>query len=570
MPTASSGTGDSTACPPQRRTAGVPRRHLIAAARDRSGPPRRRRRSAARRYARPSGCGSSAAAPATGSCFDREHGPPLIVNTFIPAPNLPVSWIFGVIDSRSSRWAHCSRCGGRRWADRALAAILLLFGLLLTRRPRPGCRCGCVLLATFVVFPVQCAALACAVELAVTFPDPQPPGRAASSAGRTTSCRRCSPRSVSASVVAYDVLRARFRAAAVAIGSYPWLVLLRRDHRRRSGSRTCVRAAPTAARALGVGCSSASASPGRCSSSRCTSSRHVRAEWIGYLPLTLIALPFGLGYAIVRHRVVDIGFVDQPRAGVRRRLRHRHRRVHGAGVGALDGVRQGVARHVDVARADARAGARFLAARHPRPSRRVHRRPLLPRAPRRRTRAQDVRARGRVHHRSARRGHARARRARRAHRRVRRGGLRRRRSRRGARRSGRERGAGPRRRRRSGAGAHARDALPVALAGMASAFAGDHAFPMCVRDAVTGAVVLGGEGQRRGVRARRDRDGRDRRARAGQRARRAADRGAQSRDRARAARRRAARDAAPHGRSGGVGARRGVPQPAGSMPGLGE
>ena len=33
--------------------------------------------------------------------------------------------------------------------------------------------------------------------------------------------------------------------------------------------------------------------------------------------------------------------------------------------------------------------------------------------------------------------------------------------------------------------------LPVALAGTASAFAGDHAFPMCVRDAVTGAVVLG-------------------------------------------------------------------------------
>ncbi|MDP9107159.1 MAG: hypothetical protein M3N49_14670, partial [Candidatus Eremiobacteraeota bacterium] len=30
---------------------------------------------------------------------------------------------------------------------------------------------------------------------------------------------------------------------------------------------------------------------------------------VGYLPLTMIALPFGLGYAIVRHRVVDIGFV---------------------------------------------------------------------------------------------------------------------------------------------------------------------------------------------------------------------------------------------------------------------
>jgi hypothetical protein len=33
--------------------------------------------------------------------------------------------------------------------------------------------------------------------------------------------------------------------------------------------------------------------------------------------------------------------------------------------------------------------------------------------------------------------------------------------------------------------------LPVALADVASAFAGDHVFPMCVRDAITGAVVLG-------------------------------------------------------------------------------
>ncbi|HEY6237010.1 MAG TPA: hypothetical protein VIW69_18050, partial [Candidatus Elarobacter sp.] len=33
--------------------------------------------------------------------------------------------------------------------------------------------------------------------------------------------------------------------------------------------------------------------------------------------------------------------------------------------------------------------------------------------------------------------------------------------------------------------------LPVTLAGVASALAGDHAFPMCVRDTVTGALVLG-------------------------------------------------------------------------------
>ena len=33
------------------------------------------------------------------------------------------------------------------------------------------------------------------------------------------------------------------------------------------------------------------------------------AEWEYWIPLTLLAIPLGLGYAIVRHRVVDIGFV---------------------------------------------------------------------------------------------------------------------------------------------------------------------------------------------------------------------------------------------------------------------
>jgi hypothetical protein len=36
---------------------------------------------------------------------------------------------------------------------------------------------------------------------------------------------------------------------------------------------------------------------------------NVREDWLPYLQLTLMAVPFGLGYAIVRHRVVDIGFV---------------------------------------------------------------------------------------------------------------------------------------------------------------------------------------------------------------------------------------------------------------------
>jgi hypothetical protein len=36
---------------------------------------------------------------------------------------------------------------------------------------------------------------------------------------------------------------------------------------------------------------------------------HMRADWMAYLSLTILAVPLGLGYAIVRHRVVDVGFV---------------------------------------------------------------------------------------------------------------------------------------------------------------------------------------------------------------------------------------------------------------------
>ena len=37
---------------------------------------------------------------------------------------------------------------------------------------------------------------------------------------------------------------------------------------------------------------------------------------------------------------------------------------------------------------------------------------------------------------------------------------------------------------------------PVALSGVTSAFAGDRAFPMSVRDTITGAVVLSGKNER--------------------------------------------------------------------------
>ena len=40
-----------------------------------------------------------------------------------------------------------------------------------------------------------------------------------------------------------------------------------------------------------------------------TSGMHVRQTWVPFLALSLVAMPFGLAYTILRHRTVDVGFV---------------------------------------------------------------------------------------------------------------------------------------------------------------------------------------------------------------------------------------------------------------------
>ncbi len=120
-------------------------------------------------------------------------------------------------------------------------------------------------------------------------------------------------------------------------------------------------------------------------------------DWMQYLGLTLLAIPIGLGYAILRHRVVDVGFVLN-RALVFGTVSGLVLLAFGALEWLLGNVLvRNLAHHVGRARARPGARAWVLPSRHPRAGRPVHRRPLLPRATRRRPRAARVRARRRVH-----------------------------------------------------------------------------------------------------------------------------------------------------------------------------
>ena len=108
--------------------------------------------------------------------FAREHGSPVTVR-IIAAPNPPLSWIFGVIDLAFIAMGALLALRRPQLGEvRALAAVLLLFGFLLTLVPQFWMPLWLVFLTTCAVFTVQFAGLASAVELATTFPDPQARG----------------------------------------------------------------------------------------------------------------------------------------------------------------------------------------------------------------------------------------------------------------------------------------------------------------------------------------------------------------------------------------------------------
>ncbi len=240
--------------------------------------------------------------------FDRLHGTPVTIRV-LAEPNPPVSWIFVVINLAFIAMGALLALRRPQLGEvRALAAVLLLFGFLLTLTAQFWMPLWLVFLIAVAVIPVQVVALATAVELATTFPDPAVRG-----ARRIIrwSCYILSPLFVALGLwsrIGFLVYGHALPDWARVIGSYPWLyyavaitaAFWIANVRSEAAERRRVRWVSTS---LGVGFC------GVVLFIALTVIGHVQAAWTSFLTLTMVAIPFGLGYAIVRHRVVDIGFV---------------------------------------------------------------------------------------------------------------------------------------------------------------------------------------------------------------------------------------------------------------------
>ena len=240
--------------------------------------------------------------------FDREHASPVTVRIVVQ-PDQLANWIFTPIClAFISMGTLLALRRPRQGEVRALAAVLIIFGFLMTIGVQAWMPPGIVLLSLLVVFPVQMAGLASAVELATTFPEPQ--ARGARRVIRWSNYI-VSPLFTALGVWAIVSGAVNERALpqwATTVGSYPWVyysvaitaAFWIANARAQGADRRRVRWVSVA---LGVAFS------GIVAELALIVVGHVHGDWVGYLPLTMIAMPFGLGYAIVRHRVVDIGFV---------------------------------------------------------------------------------------------------------------------------------------------------------------------------------------------------------------------------------------------------------------------
>lgn len=240
--------------------------------------------------------------------FERAHGSPVTVR-FVAKPVPQVDWMFGVIDLAFIAMGALLALRRPQLGEvRALAAVLLLLGLLFTLAPQTWMPLWAVLLVLLVFFPVQMAGLGSAVELATTFPDPQARGaRRFIRWSNYVVSPLCAALGLWA-IVAFYLTAQALPGWAVLLGSYPWLYYVVAitaafwiaNVRAHGTDRSRVRWISIV---VGVGFS------GIVAELALLILAHVNANWISFLTLTMVALPFGLGYAILRHRVIDIGFV---------------------------------------------------------------------------------------------------------------------------------------------------------------------------------------------------------------------------------------------------------------------
>ncbi len=190
---------------------------------------------------------------------------------------------------------------------RALATLLLGFGVALQLSPMPWMPPGLVLAVMLAGLPLQFVALGAAVHLATIFPDP-------AAGGYRGRLRRANPPLVLALIacslgllVWMLVLDRTPPKPLTLVSKFSWLYFVIAvasafhiaNLRAQGAERTRVR---WVSLAIGIGFAGPIV----------TLAAYVIGgaiqPWMQYTALTLLAIPFGLGYAILRHRVVDIGF----------------------------------------------------------------------------------------------------------------------------------------------------------------------------------------------------------------------------------------------------------------------
>jgi hypothetical protein len=240
--------------------------------------------------------------------FDRVHGSPVTVR-FVAQPDQVANWIFTPICLAFIAMGTLLALRRPRQGEvRALAAVLLIFGFLMTIGVQAWMPPAIALLALLVLFPVQMAGLASAIELATTFPDPQ--ARGARRVIRWSNYVM-SPLFTALGVwaiVTGAVNEGALPQWATTVGSYPWVYYAVAITAAFWIANVCAQGADRW-RVRWVSVAVGVAFSGIVAELALIVIGHVHGDWVGYLPLTMIALPFGLGYAIVRHRVIDIGFV---------------------------------------------------------------------------------------------------------------------------------------------------------------------------------------------------------------------------------------------------------------------
>ncbi|HEY0394570.1 MAG TPA: hypothetical protein VGD01_08740 [Candidatus Elarobacter sp.] len=241
--------------------------------------------------------------------FDRDHGGPITVR-LVHRPPKPVGYAFlAIVVAFIVVGALLALRQPRLPEARALAGMLLLLGVTFTLAPEDWMPPWVVGLSYLAITTVQFIAFGYAVHLATIFPDPN-------AGGWRRRIRRVNV-PVSLAIAATGLWLAHIiyyenrmpSAGLLVVGRYAWVYYLVAittaftiaNRAARGADRMRVR---WVSLSLAIGFSGVLVNV-----VLIVVAQLKPTEWMAYFALTILVIPLGLGYAIVRHRVIDVGFV---------------------------------------------------------------------------------------------------------------------------------------------------------------------------------------------------------------------------------------------------------------------